>query len=544
MWMAGRLSIEHFMRGDPAVGAGWLMKAQHLAEDTPEGVGHGLLLIVEATVARFSGDVPGALELVDEATELGRRLDDPDLSAMATHMQGVAAGRGGRRRARGGAPRRGDDQRRGRAAEPVLHRHRLLQRDRHLPRDRGRPQGGSMERGCARVVRDAPARVPVPGDVPGEPSGGREAPRRVAGGRGGSDASLGRADGLRSDGRGTGVLRDGRDPPADRQPRPARRSASPARGRSASIRSRGCRCCAPRTATRTLRVAGLRLAATTITESRLRRARVLGALVDVALSIGDVDGASEAADLWRRSRQIPTPRSWRRWPRRRPARSCSPGETRRPPSIAYATPCASWRDLRSPTRAHGPASSTRSRSGPRATRTTPSSSSGRRSPRSIAWARPRTATRPPRSCRERVAPARTHAARGGGPPARRGREVEPRHRRRARDQRAHGRPAPPEHVREARRLLPVGGDRVRVRARPRLIAPSAWCVLTMRGRSADWLVPAMRRYRGETYRALIRANGRAAMSIEGTERVETVIVGGGQAGLATGLLPAAAGRPR
>lgn len=44
-------------------------------------------------------------------------------------------------------------------------------------------------------------------------------------------------------------------------------------------------------------LAGLRLAAATITESRLRRARVLGALVDVGLSVGDLDGASEAADL-------------------------------------------------------------------------------------------------------------------------------------------------------------------------------------------------------------------------------------------------------
>ena len=89
MWMAGRLSIEHFIRGDPAIGAGWLMKAQHLATDVPEGVGHGLLLIVEATVARFSGDVPRALELAGEAEELGRRLDDPDVSAMATHLRGV-----------------------------------------------------------------------------------------------------------------------------------------------------------------------------------------------------------------------------------------------------------------------------------------------------------------------------------------------------------------------------------------------------------------------------------------------------------------------
>ena len=77
------------MRGDPAIGAGWLMKAQRHAEEVPEGVGHGLLLIVEARVARFSGDMARAQELVDRAVELGRRFGDPDLMAMAIHTQGV-----------------------------------------------------------------------------------------------------------------------------------------------------------------------------------------------------------------------------------------------------------------------------------------------------------------------------------------------------------------------------------------------------------------------------------------------------------------------
>jgi DNA-binding CsgD family transcriptional regulator len=87
--MAARLSIEHFGRGDPAVGAGWLMKARRHAEEIPEGAGHGFLLIVEATVARYSGDLPGAQELVERAAEIGRRFPDPDLMAMAIHTQGI-----------------------------------------------------------------------------------------------------------------------------------------------------------------------------------------------------------------------------------------------------------------------------------------------------------------------------------------------------------------------------------------------------------------------------------------------------------------------
>ena len=167
--MAARLSIEHFMRGDPAIGAGWLMKAQRHAEEVPEGVGHGLLLIVESRVARFGGDMARAQELVERAVELGRRFGDPDLMAMAIHTQGRPADPRRRRRPWSGAHGRSDDQRRVGAAEPVLHRHRLLRRDRHLPGARRCPPSGPVERGRTRLVRDAPARVAVPRDVPRQP---------------------------------------------------------------------------------------------------------------------------------------------------------------------------------------------------------------------------------------------------------------------------------------------------------------------------------------------------------------------------------------
>jgi DNA-binding CsgD family transcriptional regulator len=87
--MAAYLSVEHFARGDPAVGAGWLMKARRHAEEVPESAAHGFLLVVEATVARYTGDLPGAQELVGRATELAHRFPDPDLLAMAIHTQGI-----------------------------------------------------------------------------------------------------------------------------------------------------------------------------------------------------------------------------------------------------------------------------------------------------------------------------------------------------------------------------------------------------------------------------------------------------------------------
>src|SRR4029453_14217300 len=75
-------------------------------------------------------------------------------------------------------------------------------------------------------------------------------------------------------------------------------------------------------------------------------------------------------------------------------------------------------------------------------------------------------------------PRRAHGARGAGPPPRRRRQVEPCDRGRAGDQRAHGRPAPPEHLRQARRPLALGRDRVRVRTRSGLIRA--------RGRASTW----------------------------------------------------------
>lgn len=87
--MAARLSVEHFIRGDLAVGAGWLMKARRHAETVPEGAGHGFLFVMEANVARSMGDLGTAHELIGRAMELARRFPDPDLMAMAIHTQGI-----------------------------------------------------------------------------------------------------------------------------------------------------------------------------------------------------------------------------------------------------------------------------------------------------------------------------------------------------------------------------------------------------------------------------------------------------------------------
>ena len=51
VWCAGRLCMEHFFRGEPALAAGWLMRAQRLLRDQPERVQHGYLAATESTLA-------------------------------------------------------------------------------------------------------------------------------------------------------------------------------------------------------------------------------------------------------------------------------------------------------------------------------------------------------------------------------------------------------------------------------------------------------------------------------------------------------------
>ena len=100
--------------------------------------------------------------------------------------------------------------------------------------------------------------------------------------------------------------------------------------------------------------------------------------------------------------------------------------------------------------------------------------------------------------------ARAFAPRARGPAARRRRQDESRDRRVARHQRAHGRAARPEHLREARAVLPRRRDGVRVRARPRLTL-RAWSELTTSRASRGWWIPAMF---GDRRRPTVRAKRR------------------------------------
>jgi tetratricopeptide (TPR) repeat protein len=88
-WMASRLCIEHFRRGEATVGAGWFARMQRHAKELPDCIELGFAALLEASVQYFTGDHTQALPIAERAAETGQRFGDRDLLGMAIHMQGL-----------------------------------------------------------------------------------------------------------------------------------------------------------------------------------------------------------------------------------------------------------------------------------------------------------------------------------------------------------------------------------------------------------------------------------------------------------------------
>jgi DNA-binding NarL/FixJ family response regulator len=65
------------------------MRAQRHLQDEAECIEHGFLSVLEATVARFGGDLDGAAALAERATQFALRFDDRDVWALGIHTQGL-----------------------------------------------------------------------------------------------------------------------------------------------------------------------------------------------------------------------------------------------------------------------------------------------------------------------------------------------------------------------------------------------------------------------------------------------------------------------
>jgi len=142
---AGRCAVwlcqAYFSTARPAIGGAWLQRALHALAGREDCAPFGLLLVVQAFGAMAAGELDVPAEQAHRALELGRRLRDPDVQALALQ---VNRQRPGRSRSGGGGPgslRRIDVVRHRGSSESVRSRRGVLQYDRNLRRPR-RPVSG------------------------------------------------------------------------------------------------------------------------------------------------------------------------------------------------------------------------------------------------------------------------------------------------------------------------------------------------------------------------------------------------------------------
>ena len=85
------LGIFHMSRGDEPQAMGWIGRAARLVQDLPEGYAHGFLMFLTEVQANLEGGRPTeAVAAARRMQELGRRLDQVDLTAMGIHAEGRA----------------------------------------------------------------------------------------------------------------------------------------------------------------------------------------------------------------------------------------------------------------------------------------------------------------------------------------------------------------------------------------------------------------------------------------------------------------------
>jgi DNA-binding NarL/FixJ family response regulator len=86
------LSMTALLRGEGALGAGWLARAERILDDVHgDCAERGLLWVLGGLTSLFRGDAPGAAATFERATDLARRLPDADLLALGLLCRGQAA---------------------------------------------------------------------------------------------------------------------------------------------------------------------------------------------------------------------------------------------------------------------------------------------------------------------------------------------------------------------------------------------------------------------------------------------------------------------
>ncbi|MBD3923648.1 helix-turn-helix transcriptional regulator [Nocardioides cavernae] len=91
-----RLSLQWFVRGDVPVGTAWLSRARRVITGLPRGVLHGYLLYVDHAVdLDLTGDADAGEAAAREIADLAAELGEPALESFALATRGMAAVRRG-----------------------------------------------------------------------------------------------------------------------------------------------------------------------------------------------------------------------------------------------------------------------------------------------------------------------------------------------------------------------------------------------------------------------------------------------------------------
>ena len=83
------LSLALGDKGEDAQASGWRSRAYSLTEDLPDSLAAGYLLSMEADGAFHAGDPDGCIAKARATIEIGRKNNDPTLTAWATHLEGL-----------------------------------------------------------------------------------------------------------------------------------------------------------------------------------------------------------------------------------------------------------------------------------------------------------------------------------------------------------------------------------------------------------------------------------------------------------------------
>jgi class 3 adenylate cyclase len=93
--MALKVAIDHHRSLSKSVSAGWFARAERLLANEPESAVHGALAREQAYRAYLEGDLERALELAETALDIGTRMRDRDVQALALQLKGmVLVGKG------------------------------------------------------------------------------------------------------------------------------------------------------------------------------------------------------------------------------------------------------------------------------------------------------------------------------------------------------------------------------------------------------------------------------------------------------------------